>query len=139
MKHILLLITLLIGSISFAHAQEDEPDPVKREQKIKALYVAYVTQQLNLNETEAQKFWPLHSQFDGEIRSVDHNLPELERQQRILNIKKSYQDRFAKILGSAGRTDNFYRVDAEFRKKMVDKLRQLRQQNNRNQRPNRRN
>lgn len=139
MKHMLLFITLLAGSFSFAYAQEDEPDATKREQKIQSLYVAYITQELNLKEEEAQKFWPLHKQFDTELKSVDPNLPELQKQQRILDIKKNYQDRFSKILGNS-RTDNFFRKDTEFRKKLVDRLRQIRQQqNNRNQRPLRNN
>ena len=138
MKHILLFITLLTGSFSFAYAQGDEPDAGKRAEKIQALYVAYMTQQLNLNEEEAQKFWPLHKQFDSELKTVDLNTPELDRQQTILNIKKKYQDRFVKILGS-GRTDAFFRKDMEFRKKLVDTMRNRRQQNNMNQRPLRRN
>ena len=138
MKHILLFITLLTGSFSFAYAQEEEPSPEKKQQKIQALYVAYITQELNLNATEAEKFWPLHKQFDAEVKAVDHDLPELPRQQRILDIKKSYQDRFSKILGN-NRTDNFFRKDTEFRKKLVDRLRNMRQQNNRNLRPMRRN
>ncbi|MEO6489331.1 MAG: hypothetical protein ABIO04_05255 [Ferruginibacter sp.] len=139
MKHILLFITLLIGSFSFAYAQEDEADPVKREQKIQALYVAYITQQLNLTPAEAEKFWPLHKQFDSELKSsVDINKPELDKQQAVLDIKKKYQDKFSKILGN-NRTDDFFRKDMEFRKKLVDRLRKLRQQNNSNQRPPRRN
>ena len=138
MKHILLSIFFLAGSLSFAYAQDDEADPSKREQKIQALYVAYITQQLNLNEEEAQKFWPLHKQFDSELRSVDLKIPELDRQQVVLNIKKKYQDRFTRILGN-NRTDAFYRKDMEFRKKLVDTIRQRRQQNNMNQRPPRRN
>ena len=90
MKHILLFITLLTGSFSFAYAQSDETDPGKRVEKIQALYVAYITQQLNLNEEEAQKFWPLHKQFDNDIKAVDMNIPELDRQQAVLNIKKKY-------------------------------------------------
>jgi len=139
MKHILLFITLLTGSISFAHAQENEPDPGKRAQKMQALYVAYITQQLNLTTAEAEKFWPLHNQFDGELKTISLDLPELERQQKILDIKKRYQDRFVKILGSSSRADNFFRLDTEFRKKLVDVMRQRRQQNNMNQRPLRRN
>lgn len=138
MKHILLFITLLTGGFSFAYAQENEPDAAKREQKIQALYVAYITQQLNLNEEEAQKFWPLHKQFDADLKAVDPNLPELSRQQTVLDIKKRYQDRFSKILGN-NRTDDFFRKDTEFRKKLVERLRNIRQQNNRNQRPLRRN
>ncbi len=138
MKHLILSLLFLAGSFSVAFAQEDDPDPAKREQKIQALYIAYITQQLNLNEEEAQKFWPLHKQFDGELRSVDMNMPELDRQQQVLNIKKKYQDRFTRILGN-NRTDAFYRKDMEFRKKLVENIRQRRQQNNMNQRPPRRN
>lgn len=139
MKHILLFITLLLGGYSLAFAQEDEPDPVKREQKIQALYVAYMTQQLNLNPQEAEKFWPLHKQFDTDLKTVDMSQGELPRQQAILDIKKRYQDRFSKVLGNS-RTDNFFRLDMEFRKKLVDRLRKMRQQNNMNQqRPLKRN
>ncbi len=138
MKHILLFITLLTGSFSFAYAQGDEPDAGKRAEKIQALYAAYMTQQLNLSEEEAQKFWPLHKQFDNDIKGIDQNIPELDRQQAILDVKKRYQERFTKILGN-NRTDAFFRKDMEFRKKLVDTIRNRRQQNNANQRPLRRN
>ncbi|CAN5884084.1 hypothetical protein BH11BAC4_BH11BAC4_00220 [soil metagenome] len=138
MKRILLFIILLTGSISFAHAQDNEPDPGKKVQKIQALYVAYISQQLNLTTAEAEKFWPLHNQFDGELKTIGMDLPELDRQQKLLDVKKRYQDRFVKILGT-GRADNFFRLNTEFNKKLVDVMRQRRQQNNMNQRPLRRN
>lgn len=138
MKHILLFITLFTGYISVGHAQENDPDPVKREQKIQALYVAYITQQLNLNEEEAQKFWPLHKQFDSELKAVDFSMPELKKEQVVLDIKKKYQDRFSKVVGN-NRTDNFFRKDTEFRKRLVERLRKVRQQNDGTRRPPRRN
>lgn len=105
----------------------------KREEKIKALYVAYITQELNLNSDEAQKFWPVHSQYDAELKAINKGkADELTRQQTILDIKKKYQPNFSKILG-ANRCDIFYKKDAEFRKKVVERLQQLkqnRQQNN---------
>jgi hypothetical protein len=62
------------------------------------------------------------------------DLSELDRQQTVLNIKKKYQDKFARILG-VERTDAFFRNDAEFRKKLVDRLKNMRQQNSGKQRP----
>ena len=129
MKHLLTYIFLLLGTASFAQPGDDG----KREQKIQALYVAYISQELKLTEDEAQKFWPVHSQYDNEIRGLKNESPELERQQAGLNIKKKYQDRFVKILG-AQRTNDFYVQDGEFRKKLVERLRKMRQQNM-NQRP----
>lgn len=134
MKNFILAITFSFAGF-FAQAQEQrDADPVKREQKIKALYVAYISQELKLTETEAQKFWPVHAEFDNEVRSVNLDLSELDRQQNVLNIKKKYQDRFTRIIG-ADRTNAFFRNDAEFRKKLVERLKNMRQQNNGKQRP----
>lgn len=137
MKKFLLYFLLLTGNFTVAYAQDGADDAGKKEQKIKALYVAYVTQQLNLTETEAQKFWPLHAQFETEMKSVSVDMPELEKQQASLNIKKKYQDRFTNILGNA-RSNNFYRLDGEFRRKLVDEIRKRRQQNGMNQRQGKR-
>lgn len=135
MKRILLYFLFLTGTFSAAHAQEQAPtEGGNKEQKIRALYAAYITQQLNLTEAEAQKFWPVHAQYDTDLKAVGLDIPELERQQAQLNIKKKYQDKFSSILGS-NRTNNFYRIDGEFRKKLVDELRKRRQQNKLNERP----
>ncbi|RYY50233.1 MAG: hypothetical protein EOO06_04515 [Chitinophagaceae bacterium] len=123
MKRLFTLFLLLSGFGAFAQPGNNG----NKEQKIQALYVAYITQELKLTETEAQKFWPVHAQYDAEIKGVGADASELDRQQAALNIKKKYQDRFSKILG-AQRTNDFYVKDGEFRKKMIDRLRQLRQQ-----------
>lgn len=134
MKHILLYLSFFFTSSSFLFAQ-DQPvadHQIKKEEKIRALYVAYITQQLNLNEEEAKRFWPLHGQFDTELKGAKPGNSELDRQQELLNIKKRYQDKFSKILGIE-RTDAFYRKDGEFRKKMVERLYKMRQQKRGNQ------
>lgn len=123
MKYLILYFLLLIGFST----QAQSPN-ANREQKIEALYIAYITKELNLTEDEAQKFWPVHGQYDGEIRSLKMESAELERQQAILNIKKKYQDRFTTILG-AERTNDFFVKDGEFRKKLIDRLKKMRQQN----------
>jgi hypothetical protein len=108
-------------------AVDEQPNPQKAE-KIKALYVAYITQQLNLTPDDAQKFWPVHAQYEAEIKTANQgNADELARQQNVLNIKKKYQGNFSKVLG-ADRCNNFYRHDGEFRKKIFDRLKQMRQQ-----------
>ncbi len=134
MKNFILAIAFLLSGFAAQAQDQRDADPVKREQKIKALYVAFISQELKLNEDEAQKFWPVHAQFDSEVKTVKMDLSELDRQQSVLNIKKKYQDRFTRIIG-AERTDAFFRSDAEFRKKLVERLKNMRQQNNGKQRP----
>lgn len=133
MKQLFTLLLLLCGFGAFAQPGNNP----NKEQKIQALYIAYITKELNLTEAEAQKFWPVHAQYDSEIKAVKADASELDRQQATLNIKKKYQDRFTKIIG-AQRTNDFYVKDVQFRQKMIDRLRQLRQQRqgmNKGQRP----
>lgn len=136
MKKYIFILTLLLGSISLAFAQENPPaDELTRQEKIKALYVAYVTQQLALTPEEAQKFWPVHTQFETELKAVKRDLPELDKQQARLNVKKKYQDNFSKIIG-AERCERFFRMDGEFKRKLMDRVQK--QGNNprgQNQRP----
>lgn len=134
MKNFILALTFLVSGFCVQAQDQRDTDPVKREQKIKALYVAYISQELKLTESEAQKFWPVHSEFDNEVRTVKLDLSELDRQQNVLNIKKKYQDRFTKIIG-VDRTNTFFRNDAEFRKKLVERLKNMRQQNGNRARP----
>jgi len=132
MKKFLLIATVLISSIFVARAQDNQPgDETKRQEKLKALYVAFITEKLELTADDAQKFWPAHTQFENEIKGVNKDLPELEKQQAILNIKKKYQDNFTRILGPK-RCERFYRMDGEFKRKLLERIRN---QNGNPQRP----
>ena len=132
MKKYLLIVTLLFGSFSMVFAQESQPgNDLNKQEKIQALYVAYVTQQLALTPDEAQKFWPLHTQFANDLKAVKQELPELVKEEAHLNIKKKYQDNFTKILGN-NRCERFFRMNDEFKRKLRDRLQK---QGNNPQRP----
>jgi hypothetical protein len=120
MKKYLLILIFLTGSFLGLKAQEDQAGDGSR---IKALYVAYVTEQLKLTPDEAQKFWPVHTQFDADIKAVNKDMPELQKQQAYLDVKKKYQDNFNKILG-VNRCDKFFRIDGEFKRKLLDRIKQ---------------
>ncbi len=122
MKNLILSILLFAGFAAKAQPAND------RQQKVEALYIAYITKELKLTEDDAQKFWPVHTQYDNEIKGLKLDDSELDRQQAVLNIKKKYQDRFTRILG-AERTNDFFVKDGEFRKKLVERLKKMRQQN----------
>ena len=136
MKKHLLIFTFLLGSFSVVKAQDSQPrDETKQQEKIQALYVAYITQQLALTPDEAQKFWPVHMQFTNELKGIKSDLPELDKEQARLNIKKRYQDNFNRILGT-NRCERFFRMDGEFKRKLLDRINQQRgNQLRQNQRP----
>lgn len=134
MKKYLLIFTLLTGSFFVVKAQEAQPDETKQQERIKALYVAYVTEQLKLTPDEAQKFWPVHGQFENDLKSVNKDLPELTKQQAYLDVKKKYQENFNKILG-INRCERFFRMDGEFKRRLLDRIKQRNDQLRQNQRP----
>ncbi len=132
MKKIVLILLVLLSSFSIAFAQE--PNDLTKQEKIRSLYVAYVTQQLQLTPDEAQRFWPVHTQFENELKTVNKDLPELPKQQARLDIKKKYHDNFNKIIG-VNRCERFFRMDGEFKRKLLDRMQK---QGNNPQRPNQR-
>ena len=60
------IIFLLVTSLSFSQGFKE-----KRE-KVKALKVAYITEQLELTTDEAQKFWPIYNAFDENQSDLRH-------------------------------------------------------------------
>ena len=137
MKKYLLILTIFTGSFSMAFAQEIQTgDELSKQERIKALYVAYVSQQLNFTPEEAQKFWPVHTQFENELKSVKKDLPELPKQQARLDIKKKYQESFNKIIG-VNRCERFFRMDGEFKRKLLERVeKRANNPQRQNQRPN---
>ena len=128
-KKQLLYGLLFICSIFPAFAQE-QPQQERGERdgrkKIKALYIAYISDALNLNEEESQRFWPIYKQYDTEMKEQHlQSVSELEKEEALLNIKKKYKDRFAKVIGLE-RTNKFYKKDKEFRDKVIEHLKKKR-------------
>lgn len=123
MKRYFLIITLLLSSLFAVKAQDGQPvDENQKQERIKALYVAFITDKLQLTADEAQKFWPVHTQFTNELKTVKQDLPELDKQQTVLNIKKKYQENFNRILGS-NRCERFFHMDGEFKRKLLERMR----------------
>ena len=60
------IIFLLVTSLSFSQGFKE-----KRE-KVKALKVAYITEQLELTTDEAQKFWTIYNAFDENQAELRH-------------------------------------------------------------------
>lgn len=133
MKKLYLILLSLLASTATIFAQAPpENAGAKKQEKIQSLYVAFITQKLELTAAEAQVFWPVHNEFDKEVKTVDINLPELEREQKVLDIKKRFEPRFNKILLNSKRVDKLFRLHGEFRKKLIERIRK---QNPNQQRP----
>jgi hypothetical protein len=64
-----LFLCITLGFSSFAQEKNES------REKIKALKIAYLTEQLALTTNEAEKFWPIYNAFDKE----QHDLRKKQR------------------------------------------------------------
>ena len=63
MKKLLLILLLSLSISTFAQDKN-------RQERIKALKIAFITERLELTESEAQKFWPVYNAFDAENQKM---------------------------------------------------------------------
>jgi CTP-dependent riboflavin kinase len=125
---------MFIWAAGFAVAQEGN----ERSDggKIKAYQIAYLTEKLKLTPEEAQKFWPVFNRYEDEIRITriqNRQAPEVELEEKVVNIRKKYFDEFSRMLNK-DRANRVFKADKEFkdiiRRELMER-RQLRQQNKR--------
>jgi hypothetical protein len=132
MKYLFSILFLLAAFTSEAQQpfKDEKQNKKEQKQKIKALYAAYMTQELKLDENDAKKFWPVQEQYSLEIRAVSKQpeITEIEREEATLNVRKKYNEKFSTIIGKK-RTDLFFKKDKEFRNKMVEVLKKKRMEN----------
>lgn len=146
MKKILTLIILCL-SISVASAQ-NKKDKEERREQIKALKVAFITQELNLDTRMAQRFWPIYNRYEekrrelhrrenidfdniGSISKVkaEQMLDEylqVEREEYL--IKKQLFEDLKKII-SAEDIIKLHKLEADFNKKLLREYRSRKSNN----------
>jgi hypothetical protein len=111
-----------------AFAQEDTQPNEKKLQEIEALKVAFISKELDLTPDEAQKFWPLYNQYSKEMRvAVKDDQDVLDRDEKVLNLRKRYKDQFVKVLGD-NRVNRMYGAEGRFRQLLIKSIRKQRQQ-----------
>jgi hypothetical protein len=131
----LFCLILLFGftfNLSAQNAQNESKQEFNKrgKEKIKALYIAFITEEINLNEEESQKFWPVHNLYQIELKKAHQkNINELDKEESVLYVRKKYLTKFSKIIGK-DRTYLFYKKDKEFRDKLIDKIRDRRMKKN---------
>jgi len=119
MKTSFSLIALLILGMGL-QAQSTKPDRDTRAseiKKIQAMEMAFITKELNLSPDEAQKFWPVFNQYRNDLKGMagdrkagDH----LEKQQKMLDIRKKYREDFTKVM-SHERANKVFGAEEEFK------------------------
>ena len=129
MKKYILIIFVVFGCFSGIKAQD--PDQTRAE-KIQSLKIAFITQKLQLTSAEAEKFWPIYNQYDNEIKNLqldakNNNVPPLEAEERLLNIRKKYVSAFDQVIGPQ-KLNKLFIAERDFRDILIRRLQNRRQQ-----------
>ncbi len=123
---LLLLFFLLLGS---SRAQQP-----RAGERVEALKIAYLTKKLNLTTEEAQKFWPVYNQYMADLkkaRAEGRSMDELEKDEKVLEIRKKYYGDFSKALNPE-RANQFFKYEKEFYGFVAKELQERRQNRPRN-------
>lgn len=116
-------------------------DKSQRSQQVESVKIAFITQKLNLNSSEAEKFWPVYNNYQKEMRELlkqrrdakkkkdanaDDKLDnELDFESRLLELRKKYKQEFSKVIPSE-KVLQFYEAEREFREQMIKELKDRR-------------
>ena len=125
MKKTYLILSFMCMA-AIATAQDAEPElSEKQQENVKALEIAFITKELDLSPDEAQKFWPVYNQYSKEINEANKNNPDvIPREEKVLNIRKKYQEQFVKVLGNQQRMNRMFNAKDKFRKLLIRTLQQ---------------
>ncbi|MGN6417142.1 MAG: hypothetical protein ACTHMC_06615 [Pseudobacter sp.] len=118
MKQIFTILAAFLLFTFTSNAQVERKTPREPGAKIEALKIAFYTRKLDLSTEEAQKFWPVYNKYSAELKKVRqdakaNNSPEIETEEKYLNIRKRYNAEFSKVL-PAEKVNAFFKAEKEF-------------------------
>lgn len=136
----LFLLAMLMMKSTWAQPREmGMPD----NDKIRALRVAFITEQLDLSSEEAERFWPVHNAFHKQMRELQEerralmvevkegDLSEAQMEANIqksftleeksIELKRKYHESFKKIL-SLEKVAALYGAEMEFQRRVLEEL-----------------
>ena len=150
MKKLLAAIGCLLLGTFMLQAQPDMPPD---NDKIKALRVAFLTQELDLSPEQAQVFWPVYNEFHKELRGLkeerknilmgidEQELSEGELEKRIqrgfdleeeiVALRIEYHEKFKSIL-SLQKIADLYAAELHFQRRVLEELHKRKMRHHRN-------
>jgi len=146
-----LFIILLFLANSFLMAQSAGNNGAKfqaKKEKMETMKVAFLTDKLNLNATDAEKFWPVYNEYQDKkealqiafrqkakmLKDISPELlteeqsdelinAQLQEEQGLLDLKKEYLPKFKKLIGSR-KVVAMYVAEKDFNRLLLQKLKE---------------
>lgn len=143
MRNYILVGMMLLLSVSI-FAQKDKRD---RDERIKSMKIAYITDKLDLSAADSEKFWPIynaHEKEQSKIRaSSKPSIPademtdadakaylaaRLNAEEQMLALNRKYISDL-QVLLSPKETATLFMMDREFKRMMLENIRGKRKGN----------
>lgn len=135
---IYILSFLLIGMSTFAQ----RPDGPKGD-RLKAMKIGMITQELKLTESQAEKFWPIYNAYSDDRNEIFRDIRQLSRnnqslnnnealkrqdeildlRQEEINLTKKYRDSFLKVI-SPQQYSTLMETERRFNQMLLEKLKE---------------
>jgi Spy/CpxP family protein refolding chaperone len=94
------LFLLIFTTTVFAQPNQDKRD------KIKALKIAYISEELALSTQEAEKFWPIYNTFEDKQFELQHQKMKAYMSRIESNIDKLTEKEAAQLLAQMENTED---------------------------------
>lgn len=131
---------MLFYSVTQAQDQPAKPNQENKREKMEALRVGFITQELELSPTEAEKFWPIFNQYQNEQKQLRESYvgkkdggddeisadKQLEFEQKRLDLRKKYHAQFKTVLGEQ-KLSKLYDSERRFRERALQQLKKRRE------------
>ena len=144
MKNKILTLLMLISMVAVAQPKVRPGDFEEKREKIEAIKVAFITEQIDLTVEESQSFWPVYN----EMSDKEHDLRKAQRDAfgglkdfentsdkqvekaimeladlsvDIEELRKSYLPKFIDIIG-AKKTAKLMKAEKEFGKRLMERM-----------------
>jgi hypothetical protein len=142
-KNSLFLLIFMLFSLTIF--SQDGQRREKMKDKFKAQKVAFITSELELTETESQKFWPIFNSYQEELetlRSANDKKPtkdmtdkeaedliyaKLEGRSKEIDIQKKYVQKLKTAI-PARKVALLFGLEKEFKEKVISNMKDRRTQ-----------
>lgn len=137
----MMVFSLLFVSFSFSSMAQR--GAAKRE-RIQALKVAFITEEMQLTSEQAKDFWPIYNQLESALKALRRQankhpdfstasdqeietwlIKKLDLDAQQLALKKSYIERFKQVLTWKQIATLLY-VDKRFKKELLERIQERR-------------
>lgn len=145
------ILFLMLASLPLAGLAQDDELGGRRDERIEAYRIAFLTRRMALTAQESQSFWPVYNQYQGELEKVRQEARgknqairqsmlsgsdgEVEKlldelvalRRKEYEVSQKFHGEFKRVL-PIRKVAILYQAEQEFRKELIQAIQERRQE-----------